>query len=79
VREQAHQLGEPVDGPEQGKRWEMPTQILMVFVGCIIIYSCLFAIGNLLYGDLYQGLLLLAVALAGTVFLFKSFGRLRAQ
>ena len=71
--------GDMIDEENDGKPWEMPIQILLVFIGCIVVYSSLFSIGSFLYGNMLTGGLLLLVALIGTVFLFKSFGKLRAN
>ncbi len=37
---------------EEGKKWEMPRQILLVFIGCIVIYGCLFSIGSFIYNNI---------------------------
>lgn len=71
--------GEVINKEDLGKPWEMPIQILCVFIGSIVIYSSLFAIGNLVYGNLAWGIGLLVVAVLGTFFLFKSFSKLRAN
>jgi len=79
VVEEARAEGDLIDEKNQGQPWEMPAQILMVFLGCIIIYSSLFSIGNFVYGNLAAGLGMTAVAVGGTVALFKLFGKLRAN
>ncbi len=71
--------GRLINEDYRDKNWEMPIQILMVFIGCIIIYSSLFAIGNLLYGNPLIATVLFVVAGGGTFFLFKSFSKLRAN
>ena len=71
--------GDMIDKENEGKPWEMPIQLLLVFIGCIVVYSSLFSIGSFLYGNMLTGGLLLLVAIIGTVFLFKSFGKLRAN
>jgi solute:Na+ symporter, SSS family len=79
VVEEARADGDNIDEKTKGLPWEMPAQILMVFVGCVIVYSSLFAIGNFLYGNMIYGAGLAAVAVAGTVFLFMSFDKMRAN
>lgn len=71
--------GEIINKKDLGKPWEMPIQILLVFIGCIVIYSSLFAIGNFVYGRTLYGFILLTIAGIGTFFLFKSFNKLRAN
>ena len=79
VVERAKADGDNIDAGNEGKPWEMPIQLFLVFIGCMAIYSSLFSIGNFLYGDFMTGSVLLVVALIGTFILFKLFGRLRAQ
>ncbi|MBC8488870.1 MAG: Na+:solute symporter [Bacteroidetes bacterium] len=71
--------GDFIDEQDAGKKWEMPVQILCVFIGIIVIYTSLFSIGSFVYGEMLRGIILLLVAIAGTIFLFKSFGKLRAD
>lgn len=78
VRE-AEADGDMINEENEGKPWEMPIQILLVFIGCVVIYSSLFCIGSFLYGNIMTAIILLIVAILGTVFLFKSFGKLRAN
>jgi len=79
VIREAEADGDMIDEENAGKPWEMPIQILLVFIGCVVVYSSLFSIGSFLYGNTLTGSLLLVVAALGTVFLFKSFGKLRAN
>jgi Na+/proline symporter len=71
--------GDDIDIEDRGQAWEMPIQILCIFTGCVVIYSMLFSIGNFVYQRPLAGSILAAVAVAGVVVLFKSFGKLRAQ
>ena len=71
--------GDLIDEKVHGRAWEMPVQILLVFIGCIVIYSSLFAIGNILYDNLITAVVLSVIAIIGTYILFKSFGKLRAN
>lgn len=63
----------------QAEKWDMPILLLCVFIGCIVIYSSLFAIGSFVYGNLMNGLILGAVALVGTVILFKQIDKIKFQ
>ncbi len=71
--------GDFIDEKDKGLAWEMPLQILCVFIGCIVIYSFLFSIGSFVYHDVLWGTILAFIAAAGIVFLFKSFKKLRAD
>ena len=64
---------------EEGKKWEMPMQILMVFIGCIVIYCSLFSIGSFVYNNVLMGIILGVVAAIGTVFLFRILDKLRVD
>ncbi|UCF37159.1 MAG: Na+:solute symporter [Acidobacteriota bacterium] len=79
VVEAARKDGDDIAVKEKGQAWEMPIQILCVFIGCIVIYAMLFSIGSFVYQQPGIGFLLAAIAVAGTVFLFKSFGKLRTE
>jgi SSS family solute:Na+ symporter len=79
VVQEAEAEGDMINEGNEGKPWEMPIQLLLVFIGCIVIYSSLFAIGNFLYGNTTTALVMLVIATVGTVFLFRSFGKLRAN
>lgn len=63
VRERAAAAGEAL--PEGLAR--LPTGIACMALGCIAVYSALFATGNALYGRTPAALALVAVALAATV------------
>ncbi|HUS87211.1 MAG TPA: sodium:solute symporter family protein [Bacteroidales bacterium] len=71
--------GDMIDEADHGKPWEMPLQILCVFIGVIVIYSFLFSIGSFVYGKTGIAVILVVIALAGMFFLFKSFSKLRAE
>ena len=76
VVEDAKVDGEPCDDGD-GVGWQMPKQILLVFIGCLTIYASLFGIGGLVYGNLIQGFILLAVATVGAISLFKIMNKLK--
>ncbi|TRX60752.1 Na+:solute symporter [Fulvivirga sp. M361] len=56
--------------------WQMPKKILLVFLGCVSIYCCLFSIGGFLYGNFIQGMVLITLACLSGFALFKVFGTL---
>lgn len=66
-------------GAEGEKPWEMPVQIACVFLGMVGVYTALFGIGGLVYGQVGLGIGLLVVSAVSVFFLFKAFGKLRAQ
>jgi Na+/proline symporter len=79
IVDEARADGDMIDEKVHGQPWEMPIQILLVFIGCIVIYSSLFAIGNILYGNEMMAGVLSVIAIAGTYFLFKSLHKLKAN
>jgi len=75
----ALERGEINSDAETGAAWEMPIQLLSVFLGSIAIYSSLFAIGSFVYLDFVLGSVFSAIALISTFILFKQFGKLKAN
>jgi hypothetical protein len=67
--------GEPIDDGK-GVAWQMPRQLLMVFVGAVVIYSALFSIGGFVYGNMTQGIVLGVISAFGTYMLFKLLAKL---
>ncbi len=62
-----------------GKKWDMPLQLLCVFIGTLVIYSALFSIGSFVYLKPLNGIILAVVSVAGTWFLFRSFNRIASN
>ena len=80
VLEEARKDGETViDSRDEFRKWEMPLQVLCVFIGAVSIYSALFSIGSFVYAKPWLGTLLGLVAVAGTIFLFRAFDKLNAD
>jgi Na+/proline symporter len=79
VVSEARADGDMIDEKIHGQTWEMPVQILCVFLGCIAIYCSLFTIGEFVYGHGVRASVLGGFALLSTFFLFKLFGKLKAD
>ncbi|HSW67657.1 MAG TPA: sodium:solute symporter family protein [Bacteroidales bacterium] len=62
--------GSDITSPE-GKGWDVPKGILCMIFGCILIYSILFAVGNILYGNLAASLLFIVAAVVSAVLLYR--------
>ncbi|AWI10076.1 sodium:solute symporter family protein [Ereboglobus luteus] len=56
----------PASSVAKGK-WDVPTGLLCMMVGCLAIWSALFGIGNLLYGRSTLGIVLCVVAVLATL------------
>jgi Na+/proline symporter len=77
VRKMAERDGVDIDGDSAGKAWELPYQILCVVIGTLMIYACLFSIGNFIYGNHVTGAVLVAVATTCCYGLFALLGKMR--
>jgi Na+/proline symporter len=63
VVQQARTDGEPV---EEGKKWTVPSGILAMLLGCLLVYCTMFATGNWIYGNYsLASVLTLVVVLSG--------------
>jgi len=79
VIREAEADGVMINEKEAGKAWEMPKQILLVFLGCIAIYSSLFTIGGIIYSEFTRAAILGGVAIISTIFLFRILRTLRVS
>jgi len=79
VVQHAEKNGININEMEAGKKWEMPQQLLMVFIGIIVIYGALFAIGSFVYGNMLTGIITSIIAAVGTVFMFMLLDKLRVD
>jgi Na+/proline symporter len=62
---------------ESDLRWDVPTGILCMMLGCVMIYSTLFAIGNLLYSNLPTTIIFTVLAISSGFLLTRFWKRLR--
>lgn len=79
VIEDAKADGVDIEGNTAGKKWDVPGEILCVFIGLMVIYSCLFSIGNFVYGKYAWGGVLATIAALGAIFLFKALARIKSS
>jgi len=71
--------GEEIDQKNGITDWKLPVQLLCVFLGCVAVYSSLFAVGNFVYGNIVAGAVMTVLAAVSMVILFKSFSKLGAE
>ncbi|WP_233231563.1 sodium:solute symporter family protein [Tichowtungia aerotolerans] len=71
--------GDMIDGEEHGKSWEVPLEILCVFIGCVFVYSALFCIGSLVYANVLQATVLGTVSAASGIFIFVVWKKLHVH
>ena len=59
------------------KKWSVPNGILATIVGIIMIYTLLFSIGYLIYGDIKIGIVLMAVSVISSCCLYKLWDKIK--
>lgn len=61
------------------KRWSVPSGILAMLVGCVLIYSALFATGNFIYGEITKGLIFLTLAIVFGIILKTLWSKIKSE
>jgi Na+/proline symporter len=75
VMDEARRDGEELDdGPGA---WDVPLGLLAMGVGCVMVYSMLFAVGKFIYGELALATVMAVVAAVATGALVRIWPRLR--
>ncbi|MBV1922928.1 MAG: Na+:solute symporter [Flavobacteriaceae bacterium] len=64
---------------EQNKKWSVPSGILAMVLGCILVYSCMFATGNILYGNYKLASGLIVVILISGFLLLRVWKNLKSD
>lgn len=59
--------------------WSVPSGLLAMVLGCVLIYSCMFATGYYIYGDYNLAFVLTVVALVSGLFLIKVWKRVSSK
>ena len=72
----AEQEGKNIKDATEG--WSVPSGVLAMLVGCVLIYSVMFATGNWIYGDYNKASILSAVAIASGLILIRLWKRVKA-
>ncbi|MCB0571363.1 MAG: Na+:solute symporter [Phaeodactylibacter sp.] len=75
VLAEAHEKGIDIE-KETG---QLPLEILCMFIGCLTVYGALFATGYWIYGRTGPATIATLIAVAGGIFLFRVWGKLRTQ
>ncbi len=71
--DRAKARGERADGLDPA--WQVPRGILCMFLGCVAVYSVLFATGNWIYAKTLPAVILTCTAVVSTFLLFLLWGR----
>ena len=59
--------------------WTVPSGIIAVLLGCLMIYSIMFATGYFIYGDYQFAIPLSAIGLVSSYFLIKTWKKIRVR
>ncbi len=59
--------------------WSVPSGIIAMLVGCVLIYSIMFATGYFIYGEYTNAIILLVVALISSFILSKIWKKIKAN
>jgi len=76
VLETAREKGENVE-EYLSQKWDVPAEILCVFLGLVMIYSMLFATGFWLYNNISGGIITTILSVLSAGILIKLWGRLK--
>jgi len=74
VREAATD-GENIVNTKEG--WSVPSGILAMLLGCVLIYSCLFATGYWIYGEFTHAIILTIIAMVSGFMLIKVWNKIK--
>lgn len=67
---------DPID--DLDRRWNVPMELLCMFVGCVAVYCALFATGYWIYGSFLPAILLTGVAAMAALMLLRTWARVNA-
>ncbi len=59
--------------------WSVPAGILAILLSCVLIYSCLFATGFFIYGELIKGVLLSILMIISGILLIKVWQKIKSS
>ncbi len=79
VMERAKAEGEILDRGQEAAAWELPREILAMVVGCVTVYSALFAVGFWIYANILPAIFTTIVTAGGTLFIFRIWNRLHTK
>ncbi|NER12830.1 Na+:solute symporter [Leptobacterium flavescens] len=66
---EARESGTEIQAKDE--KWSVPSGIVAMLISCAIIYSCLFATGNYIYGNIPLALILTGVTIVGAFLLIR--------
>jgi len=63
----------------QKEQGQLPLELLCFVIGCITVYSALFATGNWIYGEVMTASILTGISALGVFFLLRAWGKLQHE
>ncbi|HNS30625.1 MAG TPA: Na+:solute symporter [Tenuifilaceae bacterium] len=64
---------------EENLKWDVPTGIVCMILGCIAIYSILFGIGSIIYGNTIQSIMFVGLTLISSLLLIRFWRKLKSM
>ena len=61
------------------EKWSVPNGILAMILGCVVIFSSMFAIGNYIYGEYVLAIVLTLIVLIFSFFLIRIWKKIRGN
>lgn len=61
------------------EKWSVPSGIGAMVLGCVLIYTCMFATGYWIYGETTKGIIFTGIALVAGVLLVKAWNKMRTN
>jgi len=77
VVDNAKAQGVELEDNQQG--WSVPSGVIAMLLGCILIYSCMFATGYFIYGNYSWAVTLLGVVVISAYFLIKTWRKIKVS
>ncbi|TVZ55656.1 Na+/proline symporter [Lutibacter sp. Hel_I_33_5] len=64
---------------ENTESWSVPSGILAMLLGCVLIYSCMFATGYWIYGEYKSAIITISLAIISGFLLIKTWKKVKAN
>lgn len=61
------------------EKWSVPSGIGAMVLGCVLIYTCMFAAGYWIYGETTKGIIFTGIALVAGVLLVKAWNKMKTN
>jgi len=75
--DKAESDGENVEGLSTA--WTVPSEILLMVIGCFAVYGALFATGFWVYGNIIPAIIATVLAISSGIILFRSWSKMKVQ